>query len=131
MFSYKRTIHLRETDSTGVLFFSELLNLGLEALEAYFLTRGFTLKQLIEEGKFLMPIVHAEADFSAPIYVGDQVEIELKVEKLGNSSFTMGTRIHRKGLELGVTKIVHVVISRETNRSIPLPEWLIRHLHSL
>lgn len=131
MFSYKRTIHLRETDATGVLYFSQQLNLALEALEAFFLGEGFTLQQMIDEGEFSLPIVHAEADFTAPMRVGDQVSIDLSVVKVGTSSFTLGTRIHKNGVELGTTTIVQAVVAQKTGRSVPLPERLIGHLQSL
>jgi len=126
MFTYQRTIYLRETDATGVLYFSEQLKLGLEALEAYFLSKGFTLQQMIEEADFLMPIVHAEADFIAPLRVGDQVEINLSLGSMGTSSFTLQTRIFdpKRDLEVGTTKIIHVIISKETGKSIPIPEKL-------
>ncbi len=131
MFVLRRTIFLRETDATGVLYFSEQLKLGLEALEAFFLTKKFTLQQMIEKGDFLLPIVHAEADYRLPLFVGDEVEIHLFLEEVGTSSFTLQTRILKNGEEAGTTKIVHVIVGRESGRPIPIPELILSKLRGL
>ena len=67
MYEQERIIRLRETDATGVLFFSEKLKLALEVFESYLYDKGITVQQMIEASEFLMPIVHAEADYSAPL----------------------------------------------------------------
>ncbi|HSX03760.1 MAG TPA: thioesterase family protein [Rhabdochlamydiaceae bacterium] len=124
MFKYKRTIRLSETDATGVIYFSELLKLGLETFEAFLADEGFTLSTMIEKTDFLMPIVHAEADFSGPLKVGDQVDIELKLARLGTSSFTLSSILFLEGKEMGKTSIVHVTVSKITRKSIPIPDLI-------
>src|SRR5262245_18613069 len=127
MHRYKRTIRLSETDVTGVIYFSELLKLGLETFEDFLAGRGFTLHQMMEKTDFLMPIVHAEADFCGPLRVGDLVEIQLQPPHLGNSSFTLSCCMMLNGKEMGKTKIVHVCTSKKKGASIPIPEQ-IKHL---
>lgn len=132
MFTHTRTIFLRETDATGVLFFSEQLNLALEAMESYFLSRGFSLTELIEDQDFLLPIVHAETDFFAPIKVGDQISLLLSCEKMGTSSFTMRAEVfNQQEVKVGTTKIVHVAVSKQSGASMKLPELIVEHLHQL
>lgn len=131
MFRYERTLFLRETDATGVLYFSEQFKLGLEALEAYFLSRGFTLQQMIEQEDFLLPIVHAEADYKNPLFVGDKLTIMLSLDHVGTSSFTLRTELYKKGILSGTANITHVALSKETKGSIPLPESIHAHLREL
>jgi len=132
MYTYRRQIHLKETDATGALFFTEQLNLALEALESYFLSVGFTLQQMLDREHFAMPIVHAETDFLSPLRVGDEVVVELLCEKLGTTSFTVISQVkNAKGQLVGTTKIVHVCISLRTEKSIPLPEVVSAHLREL
>jgi len=123
MFSYKRTIFLRETDATGVLYFSEQFKLALEAMEAYFSSVNFKLQVMIDESDFLMPIVHADADFSSPMRVGDEIEILLSLKKIGTSSFTLNTLIKDGSQkEIGRVSIVHVCVSKASGKPIPLPD---------
>ena len=132
MFTHKRTIYLRETDATGVLYFSEQFALSLEALEAYFLSRGFTLQEMIQDSEFLMPIVHASAEFAEPLFVGDAIEVQLSLAKVGNSSFTLFTEIFKtQRIKAGETTIVHVALSKKSNRSMPIPEMLLKHLREI
>lgn len=133
MFIYLRTIFLRETDATGILYFSELSKLALEAFEAYFLSKGFTLQRMIDQEDFLMPIVHSECDFSSPLRVGDEVKIELSLSEVGNSSFTVQTNFYHTttGVEAGSAKIVHVAVDKKTGKSIPVPELILSHFCEL
>ena len=131
MFTYQRTIRLSETDATGVLYFSELLKLAEEALEAFLHTKNFTVNDLIENTPFLMPIVHAEADYVAPLKVGDVVDIELSLSEVGESSFTLQSRLLKEGVEAGRTKIIHVVISKKTGQGVPIPESVSTFLEAL
>src|ERR1700735_4955363 len=88
MFIYHTQVRLKDTDATGVLFFTEQFRMASEAFEEFLKDRGFSLKQLLESS-YLMPIVHAEGDYFAPLIVGDELEISLRVLKLGTSSVTL------------------------------------------
>jgi 1,4-dihydroxy-2-naphthoyl-CoA hydrolase len=127
MFSYKTSVHLRDTDATGVLYFAEQFKMALEAFEAYLKMAGLPLGQIIQTSQFLMPIVHATADYMAPLRVGDNLEIFPKLERLGTSSFTVSYRFQKGKDEVGKVSLVHVTVSKETLKSIPLPQ----ELHSL
>lgn len=130
MFSYTKTIFLRDTDATGVLYFSEQLKFCQEAFEAY-LSKKFTLHQMLQEQDFLLPIVHAEADYALPLQVGDAVELQLSLGEVGTSSFSLGFKVLKGGQEAGSAKIVHVALSKETGESIPIPEMVLGHLKNL
>lgn len=131
MFTYLRTIRLKETDATGVLYCSELVSLGLEAFEAFLQAQGFVLSEMLAKKHFLMPVVHVEADFLAPLRVGDEVTIELALSHLGTKSFHLTTNIFKMKAKVGTTTIVHVPISKESGASILLPAELIELLQRL
>lgn len=123
-----KKIRLRDTDATGVLYFTEQLRMALEALEDC-----FSLKEMIEKDNFLMPIVHAEADYYSPLKVGDEVEISISCEKIGTSSFTLSYRFYCpvRQLDAGKVSIVHVTVSKESGKSIPIPERVSTLLQAL
>jgi 1,4-dihydroxy-2-naphthoyl-CoA hydrolase len=125
MFIYHTQIRLKDTDATGVLYFSEQFRMALEAFEEFLKDRGFSLKQLLQS-TYLMPVVHAEADFLAPLIIGDELEIVLKVVKLGTSSVTLEFSFHDpdRKFNVGKVQIVHVVIDREKRTSVPIPDFL-------
>jgi len=128
MFTYFRTIRLKETDATGVLYCSEQISLGLEAFEAFLMDKELTLEEMIAKKGFLMPVVHAEADFMAPLRVGDKVEIQLSLTRVGTKSFTASTQIFKEGAVVGTTSIVHATISKKSGESIAIPKEVIQLL---
>lgn len=132
MYSYKRQIFLRETDASGVILFSEQLNLALEALESYYSSKGLTIQSIFDEGVYHMPVVHAEADYFAPLKVGDQVSVELTLHKKGDSSFTVrGVFRDSKGNQTGSTQITQVCVSYETGKPVSIPDMILAHLTEL
>jgi 1,4-dihydroxy-2-naphthoyl-CoA hydrolase len=131
MYIYHTQVRLKDTDATGVLYFTEQFRMALEAFEEFLKDRGFPLKQLLESS-YLMPIVHAEADYFAPLTVGDALEISLKVVKLGTSSVTLefSFRSPECKFEIGKVQIVHVVIEKEKRNSVPIPDFFRTILES-
>ncbi len=125
MFTYRTKIRLKDTDATGVLYFSEQFKLALEAFEEFLASQGFSLRELLNSS-YLMPIVHAEADYSAPLKVGDPLEISLQVAKLGTSSITLQYALFDpdRKIPVGRVEIVHVVVDREKGISVPIPDFL-------
>jgi 1,4-dihydroxy-2-naphthoyl-CoA hydrolase len=128
---YQTCIHLKDTDATGVLYFSQQFSLALEAFEHFLKAQKLSLQKVIQENSFLLPIVHAEGDYFAPLLVGDEIEIFTFLEKTGNSSFTLHYKIMKEGRKIGQVKIVHVTVSKKTNQSIPIPEILLKVLQQL
>jgi acyl-CoA thioester hydrolase len=84
----------------------------------------------IQEARFLwspiieMVVARAEVDYIAPIYEGGRFyDVNLWVEAIGNSSFTMGYEVvGDNGLVHATVKTVQVAVSMETKKSRPLTE---------
>lgn len=124
MYSYKRIIRVQDTDATGVLYFANQLQIGLEAFEDFLCTQGFSIGEMIKKRHYLLPIVHAEADFFAPIHVSDALELTLTFPRFGTTSFTHASEVFRQGEKVGTVEIVHVVYCPEKDKGIPIPREL-------
>ena len=133
MFCYHTTIKLRDTDATGVLFFTEQLRLALDVFDAYLLSTDSSLSQFLEAHRCLMPIVHAEADYIFPLRLSDKIEIRMAVEKIGASSFTLVYHFFNSLINrlAGKVKIVHVCTNKETGEKMSLPDQLIQQLRAM
>lgn len=131
-FIHRRTVRLQDTDATGVLYFPEQLKMALEAFEDFLSHHQMPLRQLIDS-PYLLPVVHAEADYLAPVMVGDELEIHLTVESVGTKSVTLAYRfvdIKRK-IDVGTAKIIHVTVDQQTRQSVPIPDILRPFLQPL
>jgi len=84
----------------------------------------------IQEARFLwspiieMVVARAEVDFIEPIYEGGRFyDINLWVEAIGNSSFSMGYEVvGDNGVVHAKVKTVQVAVSMETKKSRPLTD---------
>lgn len=125
MYVYQTKIKLHETDAAGLLFFSNQFKLIHDAYESLLEVIGFGFAELIKEKDFFLPIVHAEADFKAPLFVGDLIEIKVKVEKIGKTSFTFTYQLlNAKDILVGTAQTVHVTMDKKSQTKIPLPSSL-------
>jgi acyl-CoA thioesterase FadM len=93
---------------------------------------GYAFAPLIRNSEYLLPIVHAEADYMKPLATGDRIEIQLKAEKIGNSSFTLAYALVRNRTELvGTVRTVHVLTNRHSGESVSIVPELRRHLEAI
>ena len=68
-----------------------------------------------------MVVARAEVDFIAPIYTGDiYIDVEIWVNKIGNSSFWLTYEIKNGQELLARIKTVQVTVSLETKKSRPI-----------
>lgn len=124
--SFRRTrrVSLARTDAAGVLFFAEQLVLVHEVYEELLAEGGLPLARVFKEGAFGLPILRAETELSAPLYVDDEVEICLSVSRLGETSFTLEHVVTKGGAAAGEGRTVHVCVDAAAARPRPLPEEL-------
>jgi len=125
MTTYQTTIKLHHTDAAGILFFSHQFSIIHEAYEVLFEQIGFSFARLIRESDFFLPIVHAESDYKAPLFVGDRIIVNVNIANIGNTSFTLEYKIaNANKLIVGTAKTVHVSIDKQNGEKISLPEDL-------
>lgn len=120
---------MRDTDASGALYFANQLEIALEAFETAIAAGGFSLREVFCKENFLLPVVHAEADFFAPVYLGDALDITLETARIGTTSFTSSTIFFKEGVRVGSASITHVAVSKESNSSIPIPEIIINKIN--
>ena len=132
MHIYQTKIKLHETDAAGLLFFSHQFKLMHDAYEVLLETIGFGFAELIRNKDFFLPIVHAESDYTLPLFVGDTLEVQVSVDHVGQTSFTLGYKILNNRKELvGTGQTVHVTVDKKTHKKIPLPEAMRKKIDGL
>ena len=94
------------------------------AQEARFLWATEEFSGAMKETSLIeMVVARAEVDFIEPIYEGGRfVEVEISVEKIGNTSFNMLFTIQDKGKVFAKVRTVQVAVSLETRKSRPLSD---------
>lgn len=133
MYTFETTVRLHDTDAAGVIFFARQLTLAHSAFEHFLESVGLGLGPMLEHADYRIPIVHAEADYKAPIRVGDRLRIHITAGRIGSTSFTLDYRLtNQRGVEVGRARTVQVSVDRErwTKRELPaeLRAALEKHL---
>ena len=125
MFITYNKVRMHDTDMAGILYFAKQFRYVHDALEDLVEKEGFSFDYLFNNSTFVFVIVHAEADYLAPVKVGDLLEVHVEVENLGNSSFTMSYKIFKADdVMMGKAKTVHVCLDSKTRQKIPIPDTL-------
>ncbi len=133
-FQHHHRVRLHEVDGAGILFFGQLFTIAHNGYEEMLLAGGFSLQQTIQQDDYSIPLVHAEADYHHPIRLEDQLRLTIEVERIGESSFTLLTRVDTSSAEgayLYSAKVTttHVTTRNQSGRPIPVPEPLLELLH--
>tara|TARA_B100000902_G_scaffold331455_1_gene328879 strand:- start:346 stop:798 length:453 start_codon:yes stop_codon:yes gene_type:complete len=131
-----RTVRFGETDAAGVVHFFQLFKWCHEAWEESLEKYGIDLKDIFPaprmnkcEPNIALPIVHCEANYFKPLYVGDFINTEIYPEKLNDSSFVLRFRFKKNGEQIGTTNIKHLSINPITREKCSLSNQLNLWLH--
>jgi 1,4-dihydroxy-2-naphthoyl-CoA hydrolase len=131
-FEHALTVRLYDTDAAGYIFFGSQFRMAHEAFEAFIEHLGLSIGETLRDGRYLCPLVHAEADYLVPLAVGDRVAVRVAVRNIGQTSFTVAYRLYTSAgaVLAGTVGTVHVVVDRGSRKAIPIPDDLRRHLAS-
>lgn len=124
--SFKQTITvcLHDIDAAGVMFFAHYFRHAHDVYEAFMASLDQGLPELIRR-RSLLPLVHSEADFKRPVRHGDQLQVFLQLERIGNSSFTVRYRfLNAQNEEVALLRSTHVMLNPEGQNPMNLPESL-------
>ena len=123
------TIRLHDTDAAGILFFANQFRIAHDIYERFMNESGFCFRDRFASRDFIIPIVHAEADFAKSLAVGDTIEVSLSVASVGDTSFTLDYLLTgRDGERAGTVTTVHVTVDPATMKKVPLPDRFRRVL---
>ncbi len=122
MTRHRVTVRLHHTDAAGVLFYGRLFELVQEAFEEALRAGGLPLADLLRGGGFGLRVVHAEADYAAPVRVGDSLDVRLSFEA-GDRSLRVNAEIaDGAGRTVGAAHVVHAAVDWATGAAVPLPD---------
>lgn len=122
MFVSKNQVRMHDTDMAGILYFARQFRFAHDALEDFVEHAGFTFHHVFHEENYVFVIVHCEADYYTASKVGDKLTVQLTVERIGTSSFTLNYEIFRDDhTHVGSAKTTHVTIDRTTRTKIDIP----------
>ncbi len=123
MYHHKLTAQIHDTDAAGVIYFANFYRMAHSTYEAFMESIGYSIRSFLDQANVIPLIVHSEADYKKSVKTGDRLAVELKLEKVGSSSYVIGYKIFNDQDEIAATlKTVHVSVDKEKRTKVPLPE---------
>lgn len=113
-----------EVDRQGVVFNMWYLAYFDDALAGWLAHGGLPYPQLLAEG-YDVSLVHTELDWVAGLAYGESAEIEVGVEHVGRTSFTLRFEVLRDGATLCRGRTVYVVVADDGSGKREIPERLL------
>ena len=133
----ERVVRFGDTDAAGVMHFHQALRWCHEAwensLERYGIEASSVFPGCRDQQSappIALPVVHCEADFSRPVFGGDQLQVLIAPERLNPGSFEVRTRFQLEGVDVARGLIRHVAINPSTRQRCALPEAIDRWLEA-
>ena len=135
-FIFFKRVEFSETDMAGIVHFSNFFRYMEIAEHAFFRSLGFSVHPREQSSQTGWPRVHVSCDYHAPAFFEDELEIHLKIMRIGEKSLTYQfdiSRIAREEKTLCATgKIVaaHIAFDEKTQqmRSVPIPSDFVQKI---
>ena len=129
-----RTVRFGDTDAAGVLHFPRLLDwchqAYEESLERYGLAASDIFPSPHHTPAVALPVVHCQADFLAPLVVGDPLNIRLEPRRLDPGSFELQYCFLKEQQPAARALSRHLAIDSASRRRCPLPPAINRWLEA-
>ena len=131
-FSLTRRIQFSETDMAGIVHFSNFYKMMEEVEHAFFRSVGLSVSMQHDGMHVGWPRVSASCEFYGPVRFEDEVELKLRVTKLGEKSMSYEVDYHVAGKQvaLGKTTSVCCVFEAGKMRSIAIPDEIRKKLEA-
>jgi acyl-CoA thioester hydrolase len=104
-------IYYEDTDCGGVVYYANYLRYMEHARTEYLAGRGYSVKQLMDEGTIFM-VLRVEVDYRSPARYGDIIEIETWVRDVTRATMifehTMREKTSRRVIVECRAKVVYV-----------------------
>jgi 4-hydroxybenzoyl-CoA thioesterase len=116
-------VRFADCDYARMVFYPRYLVMFNNLVEDWFAAGlNFSFSEMHAQRGWGIPTVHLEVDFLAPSFLGDRLQAELAVTKIGRSSFALEIKLSgADGKERIRGKSVLVLMELGRNRAIPIP----------
>jgi len=133
-FSRRYPVRFGDIDHAGIAFYPALVRLCHDAFEdAWAHGMGRHYQAICDDEHLGFPAVHIDADFTAPLRFGDDVEIQVSVEQVGTKSVTWRYRFIRQpdGVEAASLSVTTAAVDLRDFTPVVIPDWCRELLQTL
>lgn len=121
-FTTERKIRFSHCDPAGIVYFVNFFDMVSGAVEDWFgEALGWTFNDMHIRRRVGFPIVSTGCEFFKPCRLGDRLELELAIAKLGGSSIEFEVTGRVAGEKKFRARHKVAMMSLDTQRALPIP----------
>jgi acyl-CoA thioester hydrolase len=122
-FVHRLRVRFHECDPQGVVFNAHYFAYFDIALTEMWREAFGSYGEVVAGGTDVV-VVEASATFRAPACLDDELDVELRVDRLGTTSMAMAATIRRDGEELVEGRMVHVFVDTTSMAKKTIPDHM-------
>ena len=122
-FIWHTRIRFVDTDATGRIHYTALFRHVETAEDEFFRMLGRPYFST-EHGGLSFPRVHVEADYKSALLYGSEIGIRVTPTRIGSTSYTLSFEVMLDSQIAATASLVIACMSKETQKSHPLPDIL-------
>lgn len=124
-FRTERKIRFSHCDPAGIVYFVNFFDMVNAIVEDWFADAiGKDFEALHIQERVGFPIVNTGCEFFRPCHLGDRLELELEIARLGRSSIEFAVTGRVAGEEKFRARHKVALMSLDTQRALPIPDAL-------
>ncbi|KGF94607.1 putative thioesterase [Prochlorococcus marinus str. MIT 9201] len=131
----QKKVRFGDCDSAGVIHFHNLLKWSHEAWEESVEIYGIPYQDIFPDfstrkSQIIFPIVNCEANFLAPIKIGDFLKVKIAPQKINTHLFQVNSFFMKNGNKVAEGKIIHCSLDVYSRNKVELPDHLERWIEA-
>ena len=128
-FKHEIKIYYEDTDSGGVVYYSNYLNFLERARTEMIQSVGLSNKKLLEEYKTLIIVKSCNIEYVSPAKLEDKIQIYSSIESLGKASFVVIQNINKDDNLIAKAMLKLVTVNQE-GKPIKIPSILVNQFNN-
>ena len=123
-FTHRLRVRWAEVDRQGIVFNGHYLTYFDVGITEYYRALGYPYPDGLAQHGTDLYVRKAEVEYHASAEYDDEVDVCVRVERLGRSSFDFRVEIYRADQLLVGGKVIYVNADPVARKSAPLPDFL-------
>ena len=121
--NFNYLVKFNDVDHAGRIYFAQAFHIAHQALEDYWQNDSKGWAHWFNNPEWIVPIVHAEANFLGEVRAGESLNCEIQFAEKGNSSISLAYQFaNSAGKKVMSVNTKHVVVDKATGQPRSVPE---------
>lgn len=113
-------------DPAGVIFFGHVFTLAHQAYEQFVIHKfDISWGDWFSNSEWILPLKHTEASYQTPLIAGKICLIDVKIEEVRTSSFSLICHFYQENILCCIVKTLHIFCDKNTRKKINIPSAIL------